>query len=198
MSTDSPLLSSVSTNHDDAIVTGIGSASREDVDSIALRRMDAFAAMALTAAERAIADAGIVFSDCDMNRCGVVIASYSGGLESQIEQHRIMTQRGADRVSAFLIPKLIINSAAGHIAVQFGLRGPGLGLCDESATPDSAIQEGRRWIAAGLCDVVIAGVAECVPDRWLDGRVRNCSAETVVLERRSHAARRGVSIRSDR
>ena len=118
MSTDAPLLSSVSMNHDDVIVTGIGSASREDVDSVALRRMDAFAAIAVTAAERAIADARIVFSDCDMNRCGVVIASYSGGLESQIEQHRIMTQRGADRVSAFLIPKLIINSAAVRIALD--------------------------------------------------------------------------------
>jgi 3-oxoacyl-[acyl-carrier-protein] synthase II len=39
------------------------------------------------------------------------------------EQHERLLTKGPDRVSAFTIPKLMLNAAGGHFSIRYGLRG---------------------------------------------------------------------------
>src|SRR5436190_20245488 len=88
------------------------------------KRIDRFTQFALVAASAAVRDCGIDFSKEDTYRCGAMLGSGIGGLNEIEEQHSRLIEKGPDRVSAFTIPKLMVNAAAGHVSIQWGLRGP--------------------------------------------------------------------------
>ena len=52
-----------------------------------------------------------------------------GGLPSIEEQHRTLLEQGPRRISPFFIPGLIVNLAAGHISIRYGLKGPNSATC---------------------------------------------------------------------
>jgi 3-oxoacyl-[acyl-carrier-protein] synthase II len=80
-----------------------------------LKRLDRFTQFAIAAAKDAVGDSGIDFSRTDPYRCGVVIGSGIGGLwEFEVQEERLL-HKGIDKVSPFTIPKLMVNSASGHV-----------------------------------------------------------------------------------
>src|SRR5204862_7756308 len=93
----------------------------EDVlEAKAVKRLDRFAQFALVAAIEAVKDSGLDFGKEDPFRCGVIFGSGIGGLNEVEEQHSNMLEGGPRKISPFVIPKMIANSAGGNISIQFG------------------------------------------------------------------------------
>jgi 3-oxoacyl-[acyl-carrier-protein] synthase II len=193
-----------------------------DVDARDARRMDRFAQFALAASTGAVRDAGIDMTGENPDRCGVVIGSGIGGLETIQEQYRILLERGVGRVSPFTVPRLMNNAAAANVSIRFGLRGPNTVISTACSTGSNAVGDATRAIQTGLADVMIAGGAEAVLcelglgsfcaaralstrnddparasrpwDRGRDGFVLSEGAAVVVLEEAEHARKRGAHL----
>jgi len=124
------------------------------------KRLDRFAQFALVAAIQAVADAKLDFSKEDRSRCGAVIGSGIGGLGEIEDQHTRLMQRGAGKLSVFMVPKLMMNAASGQVSICYGLRGPTFAVASACASATNAIGEAACLIARGGADVMITGGAE--------------------------------------
>ncbi len=124
------------------------------------RRMDRFTQFALAAALEAFEQAGLKPEALDRDRVGVVIGSGIGGISTLLVQVEEMRQRGPERVSPFLIPMMIADSAPATIAIRLGLRGPNMALATACASGANAIGEAAEMIRRGDADVMLAGGAE--------------------------------------
>ncbi len=91
---------------------------------------------------------------------GVVVGTGLGGLPTLEKYHSILLERGPGRISPFFIPMLIANEAPGHIAIQFGIKGPNLCIVTACATGAHSIGESFRIIQYGDADVMVAGGTE--------------------------------------
>ena len=190
------------------------------------RRMDLFTQYAVAAADEALRCAGLSANPGekrpDGDRFGCMVSSGVGGLATMGKECQVLTDRGPDRVSPFLIPMMISDMAAGAVAMRFDLRGPNLGLVTACATGCHSIGEAFWTIKHDDADVMVAGGAEAsiVPlglagfcalkalstrnddplhasrpfDRDRDGFVMSEGAGVLVLEELGHAVRRGAPI----
>ena len=89
-----------------------------------IKRMDKFAQYAVAASKQAIDSASLDLDKENRERIGVIVGSGIGSLYTIEEQHKIMLNRGPDKMSPFLIPMLIVNEASGQVGINFGLKGP--------------------------------------------------------------------------
>jgi 3-oxoacyl-[acyl-carrier-protein] synthase II len=186
------------------------------------RRLDRFAQFAQVAAQYAVNDSGLDFGREDPFRCGVVVGSGIGGLWEFEEQHSRMLQGGPGRISPFIVPKMIVNSASGNISIQYGLAGPNTAVSTACASAAHAIGDAMRAIQYDYADVMVAGGSEAgiTPmgvggfiqaralsrrnsdpqgasrpfDKDRDGFVLGEGAGILILEELSHAQRRGARI----
>jgi 3-oxoacyl-[acyl-carrier-protein] synthase II len=134
---------------------------REDIaDPKELRRLDRYAQFAIAAAKDAVADSGIDFQHEEPYRCGVAIGSGIGGLQEFETQFARMIDKGVDKVSPFFIPKLLLNSASGHVSTLFGIKGPTIAIATACASAANSIGSALRMIQYGDADVVVTGGTE--------------------------------------
>ena len=187
-----------------------------------VKRLDRFAQFALVGADKAIAQSGIDFDSCDLCRCGVLTGSGIGGLSEIERQHSVLFDRGPHRVSAFMIPKLMVNAASGNISVRWQLQGPNSAVATACASATNAIGDAFRIIQTGGADVMVTGGCEAALtpmglsgfarmnalsmrnddpvrasrpfDRGRDGFVLSEGAGMMVLEERDHALQRDAPI----
>jgi 3-oxoacyl-[acyl-carrier-protein] synthase II len=129
------------------------------------KRLDRFAQFALVGAIDAVRDSGLDFSKEDLFRCGVILGSGIGGLEEIEVQHTRLLDKGPDRVSAFTIPKLMVNAAAGQISIQYCLRGPNAAVATACASATNAMGDAYKTIQHGTAEVMVTGGTEaaCTP-----------------------------------
>ena len=187
-----------------------------------LKRLDRFTQFALASAKDAVTDSGIDFSREDPFRCGVVIGSGIGGLwEFEVQEERLLN-KGIDKVSPFTIPKLMVNSASGHVSSLYGVKGPNFAVATACASAANSIGSALRAIQYGDADVMITGGSEAALtpiglagfqnmralsfrsdapqqasrpfDADRDGFVLAEGAGVVVIEELEHARRRGARI----
>ena len=130
------------------------------VDAKDAKRIDRFTQFALVAAIDAVTQSGIDFSKEDPYMCGAIIGSGIGGLNEIEEQERRLILKGPDRVSAFTIPKLMLNAASGQISIRFGLRGPNYAIATACASATNAMGDAFKAIQYGDADVMVTGGAE--------------------------------------
>ena len=196
--------------------------ARYGLDRREAKRLDRFGQFGLAAAVNAVADSGIDFKTEDSYRCGVVIGSGIGGLETLEEENGVMLQRGMSRVSPFTVPRLMVNAASGNVSIRFAIHGPNTAVATACATGANAIGDAARYIEHDQADVMIAGGSEaalcsmgmasfCAAralstrneepqrasrpwDRDRDGFVMGEGAGVVVLEEYEHAKARGARI----
>jgi 3-oxoacyl-[acyl-carrier-protein] synthase II len=192
------------------------------LDKRVARHLDRFAQMAVASAIQAVKDAGLDFSKEDSFRVGAIVGSGIGGLKEFEDQHTRLIEKGPMRVSPFMVPKLMINAAAGQISIHYGIRGPNAGVANACASANNAIGQALWTIEIGEADVMITGGSEaaltpmglagfCTAralstrndeparasrpfDRDRDGFVLAEGAGIVVLEEYEHAKRRGARI----
>ena len=124
------------------------------------RRLDRFAQFALVAAEEAMQEANLRVSEANRERVGIIIGTGIGGIQTILDTYDVMKERGPDRVSPFLIPMMISDSAAGVLAIRTGARGPNMALATACATGTNAIGEGAGLIRRGEADIMLVGAAE--------------------------------------
>jgi 3-oxoacyl-[acyl-carrier-protein] synthase II len=186
------------------------------------RKVDRFTQFAQAAASEAVADAGLDMAAENTGQVGVLVGSAVGGISSLLEQAERMRVRGARHVSPFLIPALMMNAAAGQIAIAFGLQGPNLAVATACATGSHAIGEAAAIVGRGDAQVMLAGGSEagivpvaiagfnvmgalstrnedpqgaCRPfEANRDGFVMGEGAAMLVLESLAHARARGARI----
>jgi len=187
-----------------------------------LRRLDRFCQFAIVAANNAIRHSGIDFSQGDPFRHGVLIGSGIGGLNEIEEQHDKLYDRGPTRVSAFMIPKLMVNAASGNVSVRWGLKGPNSAVATACASATNAIGDAFKLIQNDMADVMVTGGSEAAVtpmglsgfsrmkalslrndepeaasrpfDKDRDGFVLSEGAGILILEELEHAKARGATI----
>jgi 3-oxoacyl-[acyl-carrier-protein] synthase II len=186
------------------------------------KRLDRFTQFALVAGIDAVKDSGLDFSKEDAFRCGVILGSGIGGLNEIETQHERLLTKGPDKVSAFTIPKLMVNAASGHVSIRYGLRGPNYAVATACASATNAMGDAFKAIQYDDADVMVTGGTEaaCTPmglsgfanmralserhddppgasrpfDLDRDGFVLSEGAGLLVFEEREHARKRGARI----
>jgi len=126
------------------------------------RRMDRFAQFAVAACMQAVENGKLEINDSNRDRIGVIIGTGIGGLGTLFEQMQIFFERGPSRVSPFLVPMMLPDTAAGMVAIHLGLRGPNMAVVTACATGTNAVGEAAEMIRRGQADVVLAGGSEAV------------------------------------
>jgi 3-oxoacyl-[acyl-carrier-protein] synthase II len=124
------------------------------------RRMDRFTQLAVVAAQQALQDSALVVNADNTARIGVYIGSGIGGIGTMEAELRQLMTKGPDRVSPFLVPMMLPDTAAGQVAIQFGLRGPNMAIVTACASGNNAIGEATECIRRGAADVMVSGGAE--------------------------------------
>jgi beta-ketoacyl-acyl-carrier-protein synthase II len=121
---------------------------------------DRFVQLAIVAAREAVADTGLDPASWDGASVGVVIGCGLGGVTTLENQHSQLLDHGPLTVSAMLIPMMVPNMVAGHLAMEFGATGPNLVTATACASGATAIGVARDLLAGGGVDVVITGGTE--------------------------------------
>jgi 3-oxoacyl-[acyl-carrier-protein] synthase II len=131
-------------------------------DKKRLRRLGRSSQLALAAAYQALRDAELNFERVDRNRAGVLVGTGIGNIEIFIDNHLTFLEKGPKRVSPFFVPMFMPNATAGEISIEFGLRGPNLGIVSACASANHALGLAADFIRWGYADVMIAGGSEAV------------------------------------
>lgn len=122
------------------------------------RRTDRFTQFGVAAAKLAWEDAGE--PDVVSERGGVIFATGIGGIETMLTQYDILLSKGPGRVSPFMVPMLMANAPAGHIAMKFGLTGANFATISACSSSNHAIFEAMRLLREGVLDLCVAGGSE--------------------------------------
>jgi 3-oxoacyl-[acyl-carrier-protein] synthase II len=193
------------------------------LDRKELRRYDIFAQYALVTANEAIAHAQLNFSELNTNKIGVIWGSGNGGVKTFEDNVTEYIQGdGTPRFNPYLIPKMIVDIAAGVISIKHGLRGVNYCPVSACASSTTAIIDAFNYIKWGKANVIIAGGSDmaitpsCIGgfnaakalstnndemmtasrpfDETRDGFVMGEGAGALVLEEYEHAIARGATI----
>lgn len=124
------------------------------------RRLDRFMQFAVVAVEEAIADAGLVINEGNSEQIGVVIGTGIGGISTLVSQVQVLEKHGPRRVSPFFIPMILPDSAAGQVAITFGIKGPNMAITTACATGLNAIGEAAEMIRRGVIHTALCGGSE--------------------------------------
>ncbi len=187
------------------------------------RKLDQFSQYAMVSAAEAMADSGLMESNPNVDRIGVIWGSGIGGLKTfQDEAENFFAGDGNPKFNPFFIPKMIADIAAGHISIKYGLRGPNYVTVSACASATNAIIDAYNYIRLGKADAFVTGGSEAAINQMgLGGfnalralSTRNDSPETasrpfdldrdgfvlgegagaIILEEYEHAVKRGATI----
>jgi len=187
-----------------------------------VRKLDPFTAYALVASNEAIKMSGLDAGGFDSERAGVMLGCGIGGITTLLEEHVVLRDRGARRVSPFFVTKLIANIAGGQIAIKWNLQGSNQTVNSACASATDAIGLALRVIQSGTADIMVAGGTEAsirdLPlagfskiralcnsadppqsasrpfDKDRSGFIMGEGAGILVLETEEHAKSRGATI----
>ena len=187
-----------------------------------VRKMDPFIHYGIAAATQAIKDSGIEITDANRNRIGVAVGAGIGGIHGIEATCETYFKQGPKRISPFFVPSTIINMAAGHISILFGLRGPNIAVVTACTSGTHNIGLAARMIQYGDAEMMVAGGTEhgttptsmggFIQSRALSGRVDapelasrpwdkdrdgfvlSDGAGVLMLEEYEHAKARGARI----
>lgn len=127
------------------------------------RKQDKFTTYAVAAAWQAVKQSGLDSSEngnIDPFRFGVYVGSGIGGFTTMMRESEKILTEGAKWVSPLFIPTMILNIAAGNVAIRNNACGPCLPVVTACATSTHAIGEAFRAIKYGHADAIIAGGSE--------------------------------------
>ncbi len=187
------------------------------------RKLDPYAQYAMTCADQAVEDSGLLESSFDQDRVGVIWASGIGGLLTfQEEVIGFSKGDGTPRFNPFFIPKMIADIGAGQISIKYGFRGPNFATVSACASSTNALVDAFNYIRLGMADVFVSGGSEAAVteagvggfnamkalserndspetasrpfDKDRDGFVLGEGAGALILEEYEHAKARGANI----
>ena len=121
---------------------------------------DPYTQYAMLAAREAVEQGRLTIDDALAVRSGVVLGTAGGGLQTQEDSYREVFEEGKNRVHPFTVPRLMNNSAAGHISMAYNLQGPSYAVATACASSNHGIGQAFHMIRSGMCDVMFAGGSE--------------------------------------
>jgi 3-oxoacyl-[acyl-carrier-protein] synthase II len=125
------------------------------------RRMDAFMQYGVIAGMQAMRDSGLVVTEANSDRIGILMGSGMGGLESIEDTYdKYLETHSPKKVSPFFIPGSIINLVSGHLSIAFNITGPNLAVATACTTSTHALGLAMRMIQYGEVDAMLAGGSE--------------------------------------
>jgi beta-ketoacyl-acyl-carrier-protein synthase II len=136
------------------------------MDAKDARRHDRNTHFAVAAAGEALRDAGLmgsndrVTADVGADRFGMVFGTGIGGIGMLLDGQKTLDERGPRRVSPFLLPHMLPDSASGQVAIQYGLRGPNMAVVSACATGGHAVGEAMESIVRGQSDIMLGAGTE--------------------------------------
>ncbi|SMO39810.1 beta-ketoacyl-ACP synthase II [Solitalea koreensis] len=193
------------------------------MDKKEARKVDPFVQYAMAATHEAVVDSGANFEELDTDRIGVIWGAGIGGLKTFLDEISDFAKGdGTPRYNPFFIPKMIIDIAAGHISIKYGLRGPNFATVSACASSNNAIIDAFNYIRLGKANMFITGGSEAIIneagiggfnamhalstrndspetasrpfDLDRDGFVAGEGAGAIILEEYEHAKKRGAKI----
>ena len=189
------------------------------MDKKRARHLDRFAQFSVAATQEALSQAQLDMKAVDPTRVAVIVGSGIGGLLTLSEQFQVLSERGPNRVSPFLIPMMLADMGPGQISMQIGAKGPNFGTVSSCSSGADAIGEATEMIRRGdvdiaiaggteapICPIAVAGFNSCHAlsrnndptvssrpfDALRDGFVMGEGAAVLVLESEASVQRRGV------
>jgi 3-oxoacyl-[acyl-carrier-protein] synthase II len=130
---------------------------REHIQPASLRRMDRFSQMIVSACRMALADAALAPTATQAEDMGVVVGcAYGNLLETEAFLCGLIA-KGPARANPMIFPNLVLNAAAGYVAIELGLRGPNFTVCRNEVSGEAAIAVAYDALACGHADVILAG-----------------------------------------
>ena len=162
-----------------------------------IKRSDKFVQFAIAASDMAIKDSGLDMQSIDPFRAGVVVGSGIGGIQTIQEQTQVLFEKGPSRVTPFFIPMIIVNMAAGMIAIKFALNGPNSCSVTACASSNHSMGEAFRLIQYGYSDIMLAGGTEAAV--WPLGMAGFCAAKSLStrMNNEPHKASRPFDVERD-
>src|SRR5258706_6527283 len=124
-----------------------------------VKRADRFAQFAVATAGQALKDAKLEITKDNAPTIGVTFGSGIGGVETLVD-NILAHDKDPRRVSPFMIPMMIMDMAAGEIAMKYGAKGPTLATVSACASSAHAVGEATDTIRRGQADVMLAGGSE--------------------------------------
>lgn len=193
------------------------------IDRKEARKLDQFSQYAMVSAAEAMADSGLMETNPNLDRIGVIWGSGVGGLKTfQDESQNFFAGDGTPKFNPFFIPKMIADIAAGHISIKYGLRGPNYVTVSACASSTNAIIDAFNLIRLGKADAFVTGGSEAAVNEMgmggfnalkalstrndspqtasrpfdvdRDGFVLGEGAGALILEEYEHAIKRGAKI----
>lgn len=192
------------------------------LDRRIIKRLDRYAQFALVAFDEAVKQSGLQLDREDPDRLAVVFGSGIGGMNELEQQFARLHTKGPGKVSAFTIPKLMVNAASGNISITYGAKGNSIAISSACASASNAMGEAMRQIRQGDADVIFTGGSEAALtplavaafasmkalstrndnpagasrpfDRDRDGFVLSEGSGALLFEELEHAKRRGAPI----
>ena len=134
---------------------------KEHLDRKEARKLDQFSQYAMVSSSEAMADSGLMDSNPNLDKIGVIWGSGIGGLKTfQDECMNFAEGDGTPRFNPFFIPKMIADIAAGHISIKYGLRGPNYVTVSACASSTNAMIDAFNYIRLGKADAIVTGGSE--------------------------------------
>ncbi len=126
-----------------------------------LKNIERVTQYAVVSALEAVKDAGLEIGPGENpQQFGVLTGSGIGGLEEIEANHSALRDRGPSRISPFFIPKMMINAAAGQIAIRFGFQGPNFSTVSACASTQHALGIAYSLLSTGACEAILTGGSE--------------------------------------
>ncbi len=187
------------------------------------RKMDRCGQLGIVAAREAVKHSGLLESNVNKQRVGVIWGSGIGGIKTfEEEVSNFATGNGTPRFNPFFIPKMIADITPGHISMEFGFMGPNYTTVSACASSTNALIDSLMLIRLGKADVIVSGGSEAAVtaasiggfnamhalsvrnddpktasrpfDKDRDGFVMGEGSATIILEEYEHAKARGAKI----
>ncbi|KAA0560846.1 beta-ketoacyl-[acyl-carrier-protein] synthase family protein [Bacillus sp. CH30_1T] len=120
-----------------------------------LRKMDTISKQAAVATNMAIKDANIKINRDNSEEVGLIFATGTGPIETVEAFNRVVISEGAQKANARRFPNTVMNAAAGHIGLNFKLKGPTSTICAGGVSAINGLFYANSLIQQGICKQVI-------------------------------------------
>lgn len=195
---------------------------KEFIETKEARRMSRSSQLAVAAARLAVEHAHLDLGREDSDEVGALIACGTTSLPDAEKAVTTLNEKGPMKISPFFVPSSLPNMPSCQVAIQLGLRGYNTSISTACAAGAQAIGEAAAIIRRGDASIMLAGGTEAPVSRFSlgsfcamraltsrndeperasrpfdakrDGFVPGEGAGVLVLERLSHARRRGAAI----
>lgn len=177
---------------------------------------DRYSWFAGRAADEAWAQSGLAIPAANPYRVAAIIGSGAGGMSTTESAYRDLFILNKKATNPLTLLRIIGSSAAAHVGIELGIKGPTFATCSACSTATHAIGLGIDYIRHGQVDVAVTGASEavltygglrvwqamrvlspegCFPfSKKRNGTVLGEGAGILVLEELEHAKKRGAKI----